>query len=362
MPFLISVRESIRINSNPISDAAFAKYFFEVWDKLSNDALQNPGTYRPGYNQFLTLLAFHVFFSEQVDVAIFETNSGGTHDATNIVKPNVVGITRLGIDHVSTLGSTIESIAWHKSGIFKYQVPAFSSIQVPAATTVLKKRATEKLSQLNFVNVDDKLPADVFKPVVQRENASLALALSSAFLQENAPQEDCEITAQDISRAIELFTWPGRFQQINNANCQWFLDSAHNRMSLSVVGKWFAETTMETKSHASERDGRDLVKEIARCLQENGVQMQHVIFCAMEESKDLNHNHRFEVSEEMRDLYAATWRTVDSTAQISLKPSIKEALSLATTIADRENGMRTLVTGSSYLVGAALYLLKSRKH
>jgi len=247
MPFLISVRESIRINSSPISEALFTKYFFEVWDKLSNDALQNPGTYKPGYNQVLTLLAFHVFFSEQVDVAIFETNSGGTYDATNIVKPNVVGITRLGIDHVSTLGSTIESIAWHKSGIFKSQIPAFSSLQVPAATAILQERAAEKFAQLTFVGVDDRLPADTVKPMVQRENVSLALALASTFLQEKAPQEDCNITQQDITRGIELFSWPGRFQQIINGNCQWFLDTAHNQVSIPVVGKWFAEITADMK-------------------------------------------------------------------------------------------------------------------
>jgi hypothetical protein len=63
----------------------------------------------------------------------------------------------------------------------------------------------------------------------------------------------------------------------------------------------------------------------------------------------------------MQDMYATTWRTVDLTTQISLKPSIKEALNFAKMVKDRENGMQTLVTSSSYLVKAALYLLKSRK-
>ncbi len=56
--------------------------------------------------------------------------------------------------------------------------------------------------------------------------------------------------------------------------------------------------------------------------------------------------------------YAATWSTVDSTAHISLKPNIKEALKFAKMVGDRENGMRTLVTGHNYLVGVALYLLE----
>ncbi len=244
-PHLISVRECFRINSKPISEASFTKYAFEVFDALSNDADQNPGTYRPGHSHVLTILAFHVFFSESVDVAIFETNCGGTNDATNIVRPKVVGITKIGIDHISTLGSTIESIASHKSGIFKFQIPAFSSLQVPAATIVLEQRAAEKFTQLTFVNMNDKIPPDKFGPSVQRENASLALALASCFLLEVAPEEGHEIIPEDISRGRELYAWPGRFQQITKDDCQWFLDSAHNEISLSVVGKWFADVTAE---------------------------------------------------------------------------------------------------------------------
>ena len=40
-------------------------------------------------------------------------------------------------------------------------------------------------------------------------------------------------------------------------------------------------------SHASERDEQALVKEIAMSLQDNGVQLHHVIFCKMEESKGI---------------------------------------------------------------------------
>lgn len=36
-----------------------------------------------------------------------------------IRKPVVCGITLLDNDHIDTLGDTMESIAWHKAGIFK---------------------------------------------------------------------------------------------------------------------------------------------------------------------------------------------------------------------------------------------------
>lgn len=36
-PHLCAVRERIRVNGRPLSEDDFAKYFFEVWDKLEND-------------------------------------------------------------------------------------------------------------------------------------------------------------------------------------------------------------------------------------------------------------------------------------------------------------------------------------
>lgn len=40
--------------------------------------------------------------------------------------PVACGVTSLGMDHVSTLGGTIESIAWQKAGIFKVHVIHYS--------------------------------------------------------------------------------------------------------------------------------------------------------------------------------------------------------------------------------------------
>lgn len=63
----------------------------------------------------------------------------------------------------------------------------------------------------------------------------------------------------------------------------------------------------------------------------------------------------------MQDIYAAAWRAVDSNAQICLRSSIEDALNFAKLVGDRENGMRTLVTGDMYLVGTALDLLESQR-
>jgi folylpolyglutamate synthase len=81
----------------------------------------------------------------QVDAAVVEVGVGGEYDSTNIIpKPTCAGVTSLGIDHVDKLGNTLESIAWHKSGIFKSGVAALTVQQPPEALEVLRQRAEEK--------------------------------------------------------------------------------------------------------------------------------------------------------------------------------------------------------------------------
>ncbi|KAK4208524.1 folylpolyglutamate synthase [Rhypophila decipiens] len=158
-PHVLSVRERIQLDGVPISRELFTKYFFELWDRLSEaarekgdllpassiqtrtsleqpqstttetaegkeeeeDEYDGPAT-KPFYFRFLTLLAFHVFVREGVRSAVVECGIGGEYDPTNILEPECVTvsvITQLGIDHVSMLGDTLPKIAWHKAGIFK---------------------------------------------------------------------------------------------------------------------------------------------------------------------------------------------------------------------------------------------------
>ena len=41
-PHLVAVRERIRINGEPIPEEMFARYFFEVWERLENDTKVSP--------------------------------------------------------------------------------------------------------------------------------------------------------------------------------------------------------------------------------------------------------------------------------------------------------------------------------
>ena len=230
-----------------MSESLFVKYVFEVWNGLSGKPLPEPR-----YLQLLFLISVHTFIREGVDVAIYETHNGGEYDATNVIqKPIVTGVTTIGRDHVEQLGPSIENIAWHKGGIFKRGTPAFSSLQEPAAAAILQERADNRSVTLKFINVNPTIPVQeiALKPSVQKINCSLAIALASTFLQVKAPKKHCVLEPQDILQGTKQFSWPGRFQRITEGDHEWFLDGAHNELSIKEAAQWFVEVITEGQGY-----------------------------------------------------------------------------------------------------------------
>ncbi|CEJ61085.1 hypothetical protein PMG11_09628 [Penicillium brasilianum] len=373
-PDLQCIRERIQIDNQPITEDLFTQYFFEVWETLASSN-QVESTRQPRYLQLLLLLAFHTFIKEGVDAAIIETHHGGEYCATNVVrKPIVTGITSLGLDHVAQLGPTVEDIAWHKSGIFKPGAAAFSALQDPGPAEVLRKRAAERNTTLTFVSPSNTLPPNnrVLSVPVQRLNCSLALELASSFLHAKDPENG--LTSDDIAKGIDNFSWLGRFETINSGESQWYLDGAHNPLSLEQAAEWFANNvnTSETPkyrvlifSHFSEeRDGVDLLTSLAHALSKNNAVPNHVIFTTYQEKEDgsTRIDKTLKVPEtpfpDLCSIYTSLWKEFHPNTTVSTEPTIEQAIRLAERIGLQEGGMEAFVTGSLHLVGGALSLLR----
>ena len=290
-PHLIAVRERIRINSEPIAEDIFAKYFFEVWDALEESAVRDGRDPRnkPVYFRFLTLMSFHVFISEGVDTAIYEVGIGGAWDSTNIFKsPAVTGITTLGIDHVVVLGDTIEQIAWHKAGIFKEKCPAFTVEQVPSAAQVLQDQAACKKVHLETVKINPAISDYKIVPDAdfQRQNASLAVALVGVVLQRlGHPSLPNGKLSPEIKQGLENTVWRGRCEVATHSNATWYLDGAHTADSLKVAGRWFAGLAQAVPrilvfNQQSRPEAASLLRTLYESIDsEIGPPFDHVIFC-----------------------------------------------------------------------------------
>lgn len=184
-PHLIDVRERYRLDGMDICQENFLQYFWDCWNQLKANISEDLPM--PPLFQFLTVLAFKIFVSEKVDVAIIEVGLGGKLDSTNVIKePIVCGITSLGMDHMETLGDTLGQIASHKAGILKPQIPGFSVPQLSEAMEVLQERANELM-----------IPLEVVAPLTleklngtrlslsgdhQLSNAALAVSLCKSWL------------------------------------------------------------------------------------------------------------------------------------------------------------------------------------
>ena len=59
--------------------------------------------------------------------------------------------------------------------------------------------------------------------------------------------EDFVLNEFDISLAIDSFSWSGRFQHIKEGENEWFLDGAHNEMSVPCAADWFADCVIGKK-------------------------------------------------------------------------------------------------------------------
>uniref|UniRef100_A0A672PSP0 Folylpolyglutamate synthase n=1 Tax=Sinocyclocheilus grahami TaxID=75366 RepID=A0A672PSP0_SINGR len=250
-PHLVQVRERIRINGQPIGKELFTKYFWQVYCRLEETKDAHGGS-MPAYFRFLTILAFHIFLQEKVDLAVFEVGIGGAYDCTNIIRrPWVCGISSLGIDHTSILGDTIEKIAWQKGGIFKPGVPAFTVKQSDGPKMVLQERAEEIGCSLSVCpDLEEYQSEDSLRLGLaghhQRSNASLALQLSHTWLQRHfltvefsgvSPAPAFQPSPAMIKGLAET-EWPGRNQTLKHGPVTYFLDGAHTTRSMQACVHW----------------------------------------------------------------------------------------------------------------------------
>lgn len=142
-PHIMDVRERISVDGSPIGETAFTRLIAEV-----AAAAKKPKVGEPTYFEMVTAVAFLYFVEEAVDIAVVEAGLGGRLDATNILHPEVIGVTNISLDHMELLGKTVDRIAAEKAGVFKQGVPVISSPQRPSVDGVL--RAAAEKSQAPF--------------------------------------------------------------------------------------------------------------------------------------------------------------------------------------------------------------------
>lgn len=408
-PHLVTVRERICLDGEAISQEKFTTYFFEVWNRLSDAARKagdqlpdgdelgadGPST-KPFYFRFLTLVALHAFLREGIKSAVIECGIGGEYDSTNVLPPEAVtasAVTQLGIDHVAMLGDTVEKIAWHKAGIFKKGVPAYSyqagGSDGDGVSKVLGERAHEKGTTLESIDsqVLEKwsgVQGARLEGAFQKSNMALATVISRRHLQDLGhkfelpffesggsplPSKLGDMPEQFVT-GLQTATLRGRCEAITHDRIQWYLDGAHTEDSLVQVGRWYAGKISGEDSirvlifNQQDRDSAALLQTLLETiLEETDIPNQkifHQAFCPTNEANSFMKKPEFTVQRKNCEVIR---QFCPFTAAIPAD-SISTALDMARTVMlgakkSKDNfKVQVLVTGSFNLVGPALKLLE----
>ena len=249
-PHLIDRWDCITINEKSVDEDLFREV--EAVMKMK-DQSEN---IKASEFEILTATAFEIFNRVRIDIGVVEVGLGGRNDATNVLEhPAVTVITKIGKDHQSFLGSTVEEIAWHKAGIMKTGVHCIADgSNSSGVLDVLNRNAAEvSAASLLLVPQDLNPASQVWNVVAKRElmdhqqmNVYLAFEAVKQVLSQFHPSLDPLRLLPSIANAV----WPGRLQNLNIKSLagrerEILLDGAHNSQSAEVLGKYVDQRLRE---------------------------------------------------------------------------------------------------------------------
>ena len=241
-PHLVWFNERICINGTPVSNEVLQAAVDEV--EAAEKTL--PPNIEPAtFFEMATAVAFCVFRSQGVRLAVLETGMGGRLDATNVVEPIVSVITRIGRDHVEVLGDTLAKIAFEKAGIIKAGRPVVVAEMPEEARAVIAARAREFCAPLfdareiavgRVKSGSEGLTFDL--ETASRSFGKMRSPLAAAYQAENIATATATLEVLERLLGVEFsdaafregfanVVWPGRFQTVCEEPVV-ILDGGHN--------------------------------------------------------------------------------------------------------------------------------------
>jgi dihydrofolate synthase/folylpolyglutamate synthase len=353
-PHVVHLHERIEVDSKMITEPEMLRLMNRLYASVEKLSKKDP----PTFFELMTALAFMYFMDRQVDIGIIETGLGGRLDSTNVIKPEVIGITSLSIDHQHQLGATIDSIAREKAGIFKRGVPAITVEQEPAAMHVLKSEAVAIKAPLSITGSDIDFsyrfetsrehgphtriclttPTSKFEhlrvPLHGRHqaiNCGLALAMLDKLKASGYEIDNCKAT-----EGLRMVSLAGRMEMICD-DPRIIIDGAHNAASIRALIHAIGQNIPYDSMVVIFGCNND--KDIDGMLHELQYGADKVIFTRSNSAKAIS-------PQDLADKYTEICGKMYQTAI-----SLGEALQLAKSAIGKEDLI--CITGSFYLIGQA---------
>jgi dihydrofolate synthase / folylpolyglutamate synthase len=219
-PHVESLHERVAVDGRHVDDDTLASFVARVRPLVESGALPDVGFF-----EWMLALALQHFAAQRVTLAVVEAGVGARHDPTLAVGNVTVGVlTNVALDHVETLGPTVEAIARDKAEVVRDGVPLVTAAR-EGALAVVREVAAERGSLLLELCDDDPrfaLPEGVvgasLGPPTHVENLRLACATGRLLGWSEAA----------LRRGCSAPLPPARFERFTLADRLVVLDGAHD--------------------------------------------------------------------------------------------------------------------------------------
>lgn len=231
-PHLKDFRERIKVNGKLADKGFIVDFISDNKDFLLKHELS--------FFEMTVGMAFDLFASEEVEIAVIEVGLGGRLDSTNIITPEVSLITNIGYDHLDMLGDTLRKIAIEKAGIIKENAPVvISEFQKEIANT-FQTIAKEKNAKIIFAEKEiEKEYKTSLLGNYQSKNVKGVVATIKELKEFHISEDNLQ---KGLNKVVENTGLMGRWQVLAERP-KIVCDTAHNHEGLTLVLDQIQEQT-----------------------------------------------------------------------------------------------------------------------
>ncbi len=242
-PHLDRIEERVALDGMPVGRGTFESVTGHVLDVVDQALARGTLTVSPTFFEVSTAVAFEIFRSKEVAVAIVEVGLGGRYDATNVLTPTITAITSIALDHERHLGTTLSEIAFEKAGIAKEGVPLVVGRLPREAAARVAKVAAEvgaPMVDAHATTTDRRYPPLTLALAGrhQLENAAVAVAIMERWsvMVSHVPTEA-------IVTGLTQCEWPARLEWLRlPGGGELLIDAAHNPAGATALASYLQDT------------------------------------------------------------------------------------------------------------------------
>ncbi|NPV04301.1 MAG: bifunctional folylpolyglutamate synthase/dihydrofolate synthase [Syntrophaceae bacterium] len=270
-PHLVDFGERIRVDGLPIPRGDLERCIGQVRGSTREEVT---------YFEFATALAFLHFAQCAVDVAVLEVGMGGRLDATHVVRPELVIVSNVAMDHVEFLGPRLTDIAREKAGIIEPYRACVTAARQSPVLAVLEEVCRRRKARLLRVGREIRVRAgrdgllDCRGPSIairgiplalqgphQRENAACALGAVGVLRRRGFAIGD-----EDVRKGFSRVRWEGRLETVRRSPAV-VLDGAHNAAGAAALARSLGEFAYRRLTLVlgilADKDWRGMIRRLA---------------------------------------------------------------------------------------------------